>query len=53
MAEKKGILGKLFKGKSGGCCDMKIIDEDNTKAKKSGCCDMQIVEDEPRETAEK
>ena len=49
MAEKKGFWASLFSGKSkGGCCDMKIVDEDEPK-KKGGCCDMKIVEDEDSE----
>lgn len=44
MSEKKGILGALFGGKSGGgCCNMEIVEE--PKKKRSGCCDMQIVEE--------
>ena len=43
MSEKKGLFASLFGGsKSGGCCNMEIVEEPK---KKGGCCDMQIVED--------
>jgi|GEM_PF-2326920 len=43
MTKKKGILGKLFGGSSGGCnCGMEITEE---KPQKKGCCNMQIVEE--------
>ena len=39
MTKKKGILGKLFGGSSGGCsCGMEIAEE-------KGGCNMQIVEE--------
>ncbi len=44
MSEKKGIFASLFGGnKSGGCCNMEIVEEPK---KKGGCCDMEIVEEE-------
>ena len=47
MSEKKGLFASLFGGsKSGGCCNMEIVEESK---KKGGCCDMQIVEDNSQE----
>lgn len=43
MTKKKGILGKLFGGSSGGCsCGMEIKEE---TPQKKGCCNMRIVEE--------
>ena len=39
MSEKKGFFASLFGGnKSGGCCNMEIVEEPK---KKGGCCDME------------
>ena len=44
MSEKKGFFASLFGGnKSGGCCNMEIVEEPK---KKGGCCDMEIVPEE-------
>lgn len=44
MSEKKGFFASLFGGnKSGGCCDIEIVEEPK---KKGGCCDMEIVEED-------
>lgn len=45
MSEKKSFFASLFGGnKSGGCCNMEIVEEPK---KKGGCCDMEIVEEKP------
>ena len=47
MSKKKGLFASLFGGsKSGGCCNMEIVEEPK---KKGGCCDMQIVEEDSQE----
>lgn len=47
MSEKKGLFASLFgSSKSGGCCNMEIVEEPK---KKGGCCDVQIVEDDLQE----
>lgn len=47
MSEKKGFFVSLFGGsKSGGCCNMEIVEEPK---KKSGCCDMEIVEEDSQQ----
>lgn len=39
MSEKKGFLSGLFGGKkSGGCCNMEIVEE-------SGCCETDVTEE--------
>ena len=44
MSEKKGFFASLFGGnKSGGCCNMEIVEEPK---KKGGCCDMEIIPEE-------
>lgn len=44
MSEKRGFFAGLFGGsKSGGCCNMEIVEE----PKKKSCCDMEIVDEEP------
>lgn len=44
MAEKKSFWKTLFGGKSGGCCNMQIENDDAPK--KGGCCDMKIEPDD-------
>lgn len=49
MSEKKGLFASLFGGgKSGGCCNMEIVEEPE---KKGSCCDMEVVE-EPKQGLE-
>ena len=44
MSKKNGILSGLFGGsKSGGCCDMEIVEEPK---KKGGCCELEIIEED-------
>lgn len=54
MEKKQGFLSSLFSAlgvnvkKSGGCCGMKIVEEDAAPAppkKSGGCCGMEIVEE--------
>lgn len=44
MGEKKSFWTSLFGGgKSGGCCNMEIVED---QEKKGCCCDMEIIEEE-------
>lgn len=38
MSQKKDLLSALFRGGSGGCCDMKIVPQ---PPKTGGCCGSQ------------
>ena len=42
MSKKKSVFANLFRGSSGGCCGMKIIQEPASQS--GGCCDGKSPE---------
>lgn len=54
MSEKKGIFGGLFGGKkSGGCCNMEIVEESQAACDCGGACGAPVGNGKADEKEEK